>query len=61
VLEESAADHDRFVELLLSMDAADPKLCEPMELEYVNRWVDVDLAGYRDLVDAVRAGPVAVG
>jgi phosphonate transport system substrate-binding protein len=61
VLEESTVDHDRFVELLLSMDAADPKLCEPMELEYVNRWVNVDLAGYRDLVDAVRAGPVAVG
>jgi phosphonate transport system substrate-binding protein len=61
VLEGSTAGHDRFVELLLSMDAADPKLCEPMELEYVNRWVEPDLSGYGDLIDAVRASPVAVG
>jgi hypothetical protein len=32
-----------------------------MELEYVNRWVGFDDSGYRDLVDAVRAGPVVVG
>jgi phosphonate transport system substrate-binding protein len=60
-LDGSPSDHDRFVQLLLSMDAADPKLCEPMELEYVNRWVDADLSGYRDLIEAVRAGPAAVG
>jgi ABC-type phosphate/phosphonate transport system substrate-binding protein len=55
------ADHARFGELLLAMDAADPKLCEPMELEYVNRWLPFDADGYRDLIDAVRAGPVVVG
>jgi phosphonate transport system substrate-binding protein len=55
------ARHTRFRELLLSMDASDPKLCEPMELEYVNRWVEFDPSGYRDLVDAVEAGPVLVG
>jgi phosphonate transport system substrate-binding protein len=53
--------HERFRELLLSMDASDPKLCEPMELEYVNRWVDFDPSGYRDLIEAVDAGPVVVG
>jgi ABC-type phosphate/phosphonate transport system substrate-binding protein len=54
-------DHERFAELLFAMDAADPKLCEPMELEYVNRWVPFDASGYRDLVEAVRAGPVVAG
>jgi phosphonate transport system substrate-binding protein len=53
--------HDRFRALLLTMDASDPKLCEPMELEYVNRWVDFDPGGYGDLIAAVRAGPVLVG
>jgi len=61
VLESSGADHDRFTELLLAMDAADPKLCEPMELEYVNRWIEPDLSGYGDLIDAVRAEPAPVG
>jgi phosphonate transport system substrate-binding protein len=61
VLEGSDAHHDRFVELLLSMDAADPKLCEPMELEYVNKWIEADLAGYGELIEAVRAKPVPVG
>ena len=54
-------DHERFAELLFSMDAADPKLCEPMELEYVNRWVPFDPDGYSDLIEAVKAGPVVVG
>jgi ABC-type phosphate/phosphonate transport system substrate-binding protein len=53
--------HDRFRDLLLSMDASDPKLCEPMELEYVNRWVEFDPSGHRDLAAAVEAGPVVVG
>jgi phosphonate transport system substrate-binding protein len=53
--------HDRFAELLFAMDASDPKLCEPMELEYVNSWVEFDPSGYRDLIDAVRAGPAVVG
>ena len=43
------------------MDAADPKLCEPMELEYVNRWVPFDPDGYGDLIEAVKAGAVVVG
>jgi phosphonate transport system substrate-binding protein len=55
------AHHARFAELLFSMDAADPKLCEPMELEYVNRWLPFDSAGYGDLIDAVGAGPIVVG
>jgi phosphonate transport system substrate-binding protein len=55
------ARHERFAQLLFSMDAADPKLCEPMELEYVNRWVAFDAGGYRDLIEAVRAGPIVVG
>jgi phosphonate transport system substrate-binding protein len=53
--------HDRFAELLFAMDASDPKLCEPMQLEYVNRWVPFDADGYGDLIDAVRAGPILVG
>ncbi len=53
--------HARFAELLRGMDVADPKLCEPMALEYVNAWVDFDASGYDDLVAAVAAGPVVVG
>jgi phosphonate transport system substrate-binding protein len=53
--------HERFAQLLFSMDAADPKLCEPMQLEYVNRWVAFDDSGYEDLIDALRAGPIVVG
>ena len=53
--------HARFAELLFAMDPADPRLCEPMELEYVNRWVPFEPSGYRDLIDAVRAGPIVVG
>jgi phosphonate transport system substrate-binding protein len=53
--------HERFRTLLLSMDASDPKLCEPMELEYVNRWVPFDASGYRELIEAVEAGPAIVG
>jgi phosphonate transport system substrate-binding protein len=53
--------HDRFASLLFAMDASDPKLCEPMELEYVNRWVPFDASGYGRLIAAVEAGPVIVG
>jgi ABC-type phosphate/phosphonate transport system substrate-binding protein len=53
--------HDSFRALLLAMDASDPKLCEPMELEYVNRWVAFDPSGYDELIAAVGAGPVIVG
>lgn len=51
---------ERFTELLMGMDAADPKLCEPMELEYVNSWVAFDPSGYKDLIAAVAAGPLIV-
>jgi phosphonate transport system substrate-binding protein len=61
VLDGDARAHADFAALLMSMDASDPKLCEPMELEYVNRWVPFDASGYMDLIDAVRGGPVAVG
>jgi phosphonate transport system substrate-binding protein len=54
-------DHDRFAELLFAMDASHPKLCEPMELEAVNRWVPFDASGYGQLIAAVAAGPVVVG
>ena len=53
--------HDRFRRLLFSMDVTDPRLCEPMELEYVNRWVPFDPDGYHDLIAAVAAGPIVVG
>jgi hypothetical protein len=43
------------------MDASDPKMCEPMQLEYVNSWIRSDGSGYADLLDAVAAGPVVVG
>jgi len=61
VLAGNSADHDAYRSLLLSMDAADPKLCEPMELEYVNEWVAFDASGYASLLAAVAAGPVVVG
>jgi phosphonate transport system substrate-binding protein len=54
-------EHERFASLLFAMDASDPRLCEPMELEYVNQWVPFDPAGYAQLTAAVRAGPVIVG
>jgi phosphonate transport system substrate-binding protein len=53
--------HERFGELLFAMDATDPRLCEPMELEAVNRWVPFDPSGYGQLIAAVAAGPVIVG
>jgi phosphonate transport system substrate-binding protein len=53
--------HETFAGLLFAMDATDPRLCEPMELEYVNRWVPFDASGYGDLITAVEAGPVVVG
>ena len=61
VLDDRGEGHERFRRLLFGMDATDPRLCEPMELEYVNRWVPFDRAGYADLEAAVAAGPVIVG
>lgn len=43
------------------MDVSDPRMCEPMELQHVNRWVPFDASGCRGLIDAVRAGPVIIG
>ena len=53
-LEESRADHDGFVRLLISMSEDDPQIREPMRLEYVHRWVAPDVSGYVDLLEAVR-------
>lgn len=61
VLDDRAESHDRFRRLLFGMDATDPRLCEPMELEYVNRWVEFERGGYAGLEAAVAAGPVIVG
>ncbi len=52
-LQASAADHDMFRRLILEMDEADPELAEPMRLEWVRRWVEVDETGYADLIEAV--------
>jgi ABC-type phosphate/phosphonate transport system substrate-binding protein len=52
-LEDSTADHDGYVHLLLSMDESDPQIREPMRLEYVHRWVPPDQSGYADLIAAV--------
>jgi ABC-type phosphate/phosphonate transport system substrate-binding protein len=61
VLDDGGDAHRKFRELLFGMDASDPRLCEPMQLEYVNQWVPFDRAGYADLEEAVAAGPVIVG
>jgi ABC-type phosphate/phosphonate transport system substrate-binding protein len=61
VLDRYLPAHASFTARLLSMDASDPKLCEPMELEYVNRWVPFDAAGYALLIEAVQQVPIVVG
>jgi ABC-type phosphate/phosphonate transport system substrate-binding protein len=61
VLDGDAPAHAAFAARLMAMDASDPKLCEPMELEYVNRWVPFDASGYALLIDAMRKGPLIVG
>ncbi|MEO7296152.1 MAG: PhnD/SsuA/transferrin family substrate-binding protein [Candidatus Limnocylindria bacterium] len=55
----SDASHDDFRRLLLTMDEGDPQIAEPMRLEYVNRWVEADIAGYADLTEAVRQAGIA--
>ena len=52
-LSSSSAQYEAFTSLLLQMEASDPELCEPMRLEYVNRWVAGDDSGYADLIAAV--------
>jgi ABC-type phosphate/phosphonate transport system substrate-binding protein len=46
--------HERFAELLLTMDTADPAICDAMRLENVSRWIEADESGYADLMEAVR-------
>jgi phosphonate transport system substrate-binding protein len=58
-LDARGVGHVTFVALLLDMTPTDPALCEPMRLEWVHRWVEGDVSGYSDLVDAVRTGVVA--
>lgn len=53
--------HDQFTRLLFEMDLSDPKICDAMQLEYVNRWVPADTSGYAGLIEAVARGPVLVG
>ena len=61
VLDGDDPDHSRFRALLASMDPSDPRLCDAMELEYVNEWVDFDPSGYQTLIEAVAEGPIVVG
>jgi len=61
VLDGKAPAHAAFAARLMAMDASDPQLCEPMELEYVNRWVPFDASGYAMLIDAMHDGPLIVG
>ena len=61
VLDEQAPRHYAFRTLLLSMDPAEHKLCEPMQLQSVNRWLPFQPGGYWQLIDAMAAGPVIVG
>ena len=44
---------DRFVRLLLSMDAAEPRVAEMMRLEHLKRWVPADEQGWSDILDAI--------
>jgi ABC-type phosphate/phosphonate transport system substrate-binding protein len=61
VLDEQAPRHHAFRTLLLSMEAADPALHEPMQLHAVGRWLPFQPGGYWQLIDAMAAGPVVVG
>ena len=61
VLDERAPRHYPFRTLLLSMDPADHKLCEPMARHSVNRWLPFQPGGYWQLIDALAAGPVIIG
>jgi ABC-type phosphate/phosphonate transport system substrate-binding protein len=45
---------DRFVELLLSMNSADPEIAEMMRLEHLNRWVRADERGWRSTMAAIK-------
>jgi phosphonate transport system substrate-binding protein len=44
----------RFVEVLASMDPAEPEIKEMMRLEHLTAWVPADDAGWQDLIDAIK-------
>jgi ABC-type phosphate/phosphonate transport system substrate-binding protein len=44
---------DRFVDLLLSMDAVDPKVAEMMRLEHLQRWVPAHESGWKSAMAAI--------
>ena len=46
---------DRFVELLLSMDPADPEVAAMMRLEHLRRWVRADEQGWHGVMEAITA------
>ena len=46
----------RFVELLTSMDPADPAIAEIMRLEHLTRWVPANDGGWDRVIEAIRAG-----
>jgi phosphonate transport system substrate-binding protein len=50
------ADVDRFVELLLGMDYADPVVRPLLDLEGLTRWLPGRTSGYEQLEDAVDTG-----
>src|SRR6266508_2295292 len=43
----------RFVEVLASMDPAEPEIKEMMRLEHLSAWVPADDAGWQDLIEAI--------
>ena len=51
------ADEDaaRFVDLLTTMDPADPSATEMMRLEHVTRWLPANADGWQGLIDAIRS------
>jgi ABC-type phosphate/phosphonate transport system substrate-binding protein len=44
---------DRFVDVLLGMDAADPRIAEMMRLEHLQRWVRADERGWQSTMAAI--------
>ena len=48
-------------DVLAATNPEGPAICDAMQQEGVNRWVDGDESGYATLIEAVRAGPIVVG
>jgi ABC-type phosphate/phosphonate transport system substrate-binding protein len=44
----------RFVEVLASMDPAEPEIKEMMRLEHLGAWIPADDRGWQDLIDAIK-------